>query len=97
MIEKRKIVIAWYRPSQWDRLLEISLDADELEKTYQEWITQAEEKIDKMKKIGLNPVKIDVDVEKLKKWCEKVNQPIDGSARVEYAIYAAQDEENVLE
>ena len=37
--------VAWYRPGQRDRLLEISSDRAELEDTYDEWKAVAEENL----------------------------------------------------
>jgi hypothetical protein len=36
---------------------------------YQDWLEQADEKVNEVKKDGLNVVKIDIDMEELKKWC----------------------------
>lgn len=98
MIEKNKthIALAWYRKDQWDKLLEISIDGDELEQTYEEWVTQANQKIEAMKNKGLNLIRIDVEVNALRSWCEKERRPVDGAARSEYAIVAAQNGENIL-
>ena len=36
-IVKTKVGIAWYTPDQWQILLDISADRDDLEATYAEW------------------------------------------------------------
>ncbi len=47
-------------------------------------------------KNGINVVKVNIDVEALKKWCEESCRPVDGSARSEYAAYLAQNNKNIL-
>ncbi len=37
-----QVGIAWYRPEQWARLLEISEDRDDLETTWEEWRREVE-------------------------------------------------------
>ncbi len=51
--------------------------------TYQEWPEQADEKMNEVKKDGLNVVKTDIDMEELKKWCEDSDKPVDGYTRSE--------------
>lgn len=97
MAESSKIIaVAWYRRYQWNQLLSCSVDTDELESTYQEWLDQAAKKIAKIKAAGINIVRVDVDVEKLIKWCEDMGRPVDGESRSLYAAIAAKDERNIL-
>jgi len=49
-----------------------------------------------MRKSGLNVVKIDIDMEELKKWCKASDKPVDGYTRNEYAVYLAQYNLNIL-
>ena len=72
MLNNNRIVaIAWYRENQWDGLLSCSIDSYELERSYQEWLAQAVTKIAKLKKSGINVVKVNVDVNELQKWCKR--------------------------
>lgn len=58
--------MAWYRPDQWHRLLEIADDAEDLEETYEDWRASAEMAIEELSRSGLRPIqKVDVDVEQL--------------------------------
>ena len=75
------IGVAWYRREQWDRLLEIAADRDQLEGTYDEWKANAEAALPKLVRSGILPRKIDVDVEELLRWCHAQKCPGDGSAR----------------
>jgi len=76
--------VAWYRPEQWERLREISEDWDKLETTYEDWKRNAERALREMRKAGMYPEKIDIDVEDLLHWCNEQNRPIDSNARVQY-------------
>ncbi len=75
---------AWYRREQWDRLREISIDVEELEDTYDEWVGNAELSYNEYLDSGMKIHKIDVDVEELLIWSKAENLQIDGSARSRY-------------
>ncbi len=92
----RNIALAWYRQDQWQLLLDYSTDSDKLERTYQEWLEQAEEKVNEMGKDGINVIKIDINIEKMKKWCKRHDKPIDGNTRSEYAVFLAKNNLNIL-
>ncbi len=90
------LALAWYRQDQWQLLLDYSTDSDKLERTYQEWLEHAEEKVKEMSESGLNVVKIDINIEDMKKWCEKSDKPIDGYSRSEYVVFLAHNNLNIL-
>jgi len=94
--DNKNIVIAWYRADQWKQLIEISEDSADLETSYEEWSQQAEKAIEEMKKTGLIPVKIDVEVAALKKWCKEEDKPINARTRTNYALFSAQKGKNIL-
>jgi hypothetical protein len=93
----RNLALAWYRQDQWQLLLDYSTDSDRLERTYQEWLEHAEKKVNEMGKEGINVVKIDINIEDMKKWCERHDKPIDGYTRSEYAVFLAQNNLNILQ
>ena len=76
--------VAWYRPEQWERLREISIDKDVLEETHAEWLQNAEKGLKEFRRQGVEPVKVDVDVEELLRWCESRGMAVDGKARANY-------------
>jgi len=78
------IGVAWYRPEQWDRLLQIAADREVLEDTFEEWKVIAEESLKKFAR-GYHLRKVDIDVEELLGWCNAHNRPVDGAARSEFA------------
>jgi len=85
MNEKRvKIGVAWYKPEQWDRLREISVDRKDVEFTYEEWLKNAQKTLGGLLLSGLDIEKYEVDVEALLAWCKSKNIPVDGKARSSY-------------
>lgn len=73
--------IAWYRPGEWSRLLEISADRDELEDTYEEWLKNAETRLHEMVEAGINATRVYINIDELQNWCIAQGCPIDASAR----------------
>jgi len=61
--------IAWFRADQWQLLRSLSTDADELEKTYEEWVAIAEKTVQDLTRQGVPARKVDVDVNELQVWC----------------------------
>jgi hypothetical protein len=83
---KEKVVtgVGWYRPEQWQRLREISVDVDQLEKTHAEWLEFAEKTVKDLERLGVSIIKVDVDVEELQSWSQQQGLPVDGKARAEF-------------
>lgn len=79
------VAIAWYKPEQWQRLLDISEDRAGLETTHAEWEKNAVQSMKKLMRGGLRLVKMSVDVEELLQWCLAGNQPVNGETRATYA------------
>jgi hypothetical protein len=77
--------IAWYRRDQWARLREISLDADEIEATYDEWLECAWKRMSELRQHGCEAQRVDVDTEELLRWCTKKGVRVDAAARSEFA------------
>jgi hypothetical protein len=83
-MDKQKTGIAWYRAEQWERLREISVDRNNLEKTHIEWLQVAEEMLMKLSAEGFDVVRYEVDVELLLKYCKDHKIPINGNSRSRY-------------
>jgi hypothetical protein len=79
-----KLGIAWFRPEQWSRLLEISEDRADLEETFAEWEGLAEEKLRGLRAQGLAVEKVTIDVEEFLAWCKSRGLSVDASARSQY-------------
>ena len=84
--QEKVIGVGWYKPEQWALLLSASVDRDELESTYAEWLTSAESSLKAIRKTGWTLIKIDIDVEELIFWCNKAGMPLDGNARAQFII-----------
>ncbi|NOT49550.1 MAG: hypothetical protein HOP17_17640 [Acidobacteria bacterium] len=78
--------IGWYSREQYDTLLEISDDVDELEPTYEEWAAAAEKAFQNSVTAGISMERVPVDVEKLLSWCSERGLPVDGKARSQYVV-----------
>jgi len=76
--------VGWYRPEQWQRLLEISSDRDRLEGTHEEWLESARRVFNRLKREGLPVVKMEVDVEDMLAWCSKNGLAVNGESRAKY-------------
>jgi hypothetical protein len=88
--EKSVMGVGWYRPEQWQRLREISVDADKLEKTHAEWLGIAEKTVKDLERLGLSIIKVDVDVEELQSWSHQQGLPVDGNARAQFITIKTQ-------
>ena len=82
--------VAWYSPSQWKRLREVSADPDQLEQTHREWVATYERATRELAAQGLTMVKVPVEVSELEKWCRERNLAIDGGARAQYVLETVQ-------
>jgi len=85
--EQRGIVgVGWYRPEQWERLLEISSDRDQLEGTYEEWLGNATRVFRYLKRQGFAVVKTEIALEDLLAWCAKRELEVNGESRAKYIM-----------
>jgi hypothetical protein len=84
---KGKIAIgfAWYRPAQWQRVREISDDAEDMADTYVQWLQLAEQNLNKLRSSGVHVEKVDIDSEQLIRWCNERGLRITGESRSQYA------------
>ena len=85
-----RLGIAWYREDQWSLLHTVSVDADNLEKTYAEWLSFAQTRYDELVKKGTRVEKVDVDVQDMASWCRELGRKVDGTGRTAYVVYMLQ-------
>jgi len=57
--------VAWYSPTQWQQIREVSADAEQLETTFQEWLVAAEQAFEKMTALGIAPIKVPIEAQDL--------------------------------
>jgi hypothetical protein len=95
--QNTEVGIAWYEPEQWQRLLEISADRDELEESHQEWVRDVERAIKELNRNGIQCVKVAMDLEQLLAWCQSQNIPVNGEARSRYVAEKLQSDRGETE
>jgi hypothetical protein len=82
--KKLVIGIAWYRASDWNRLLEMSEDRDELESSHAEWVEQANRTMKKLARDGTSVRRVVINLDELAAWCAKHNVPVNGESRADF-------------
>ena len=80
-MEKKIIGIAIYRPEDWERLLEISYDRDQLEDTWFEWNDSVHKFENDLQQRGIKYEKILIDLNELIEYCKRQGLRIDGRSR----------------
>jgi hypothetical protein len=95
MGSKQDMVVgfAWYRPQQWQRVRDISTDADDLEETYEGWLRLADNKLAELRSSGLRVEKVDIDSEQLVLWCNEHGLKLNAQARSRYAAEKLRDQD----
>ena len=83
--------IAWYKSEQWELLKKISLDADQLENTYVEWLEFAQKKLLELQAMGYKFEKVEVDVGELLAWCNERSLPVNSDSRAEFVTFKLQN------
>jgi hypothetical protein len=78
--------VAWYSPSQWKRLKEVSAEPEKLHPTYRKWVEAFERTMGELTERGLKTTKVRVDISELQKWCGHKKLRIDGEARSQYVL-----------
>jgi hypothetical protein len=78
------IGIGFYSPQDYETLRTISVDADKLCKTYDEWLTGINETAAQLKQQGVEVKFIAVNPPELQAWCNKHSRPVDGAARAQF-------------
>jgi hypothetical protein len=79
------VCFAWYRPEQWQRVRDISADAEALENSFEEWLGLAEAKLLELRSSGADVKKVDIDSEQLILWCNERGFEVNASVRSRYA------------
>ncbi len=85
------IGIAWFLPDQWERLRTIAIDANQLEDTYQGWLSYAQQQFVLLKSRGLNVRKVFIDVDELVAWCSAKKLPVNGESRSHFVADKLQE------
>ena len=88
--------IAWFRAEQYPHFLAIVVDASKRHDTYLEWLDSALEQFTKLRALGLQVVKVEVDVNEFEHWCRAQGCAIDGSACAAFVSYKLASGEAVI-
>jgi len=79
-----KVGMAWYRPEQWGRLRQISDDVNDLEETYEEWLSIATQKLAELQALGMEIEKVEIDINELQAYCNNQAAPVNAKSRAEF-------------
>ncbi len=82
--------MVWYKKEHWESLKALFDDADMLPKTYEDWLSRAEEMQAKVQAAGDMVIKVYIDPETFPEWCEKKGVKMNAEARSQLAIEVAQ-------
>jgi hypothetical protein len=77
--------IAWYRREDYDLLMSMFLDRENLDDTFDEWLSQALQVSDKLTREGLVVEKAIVDPNTFPAWCGSNGLEMDAKGRMQYA------------
>ncbi|HEV3122330.1 MAG TPA: hypothetical protein VGY53_10520, partial [Isosphaeraceae bacterium] len=77
---------AWYDHAQYQRLLGVADDRDELDDTFDDWHRVALRALKEFSRQGFAVQKVLVDVEELVLWCKEQGYKNDSEARTRYVL-----------
>jgi len=78
------IGIGIYQKGQWPLLLETADDAEMMIAAYDEWLRGIEILIENIKTVGIEPVRVEIDVYELLAYCRKFNFRNNGETRSQF-------------
>ncbi len=81
----RAVGIAWYSRQDYRRALEIMEDADQLPRTFDQWLKRAEATERQIKRAGHVVVRAMIKPEEFAAWCRAKGLNTDAKARTEWA------------
>jgi len=84
--------IATYRPDQWEEFLASAADREILEDTWEEWNEGLEKLIAGLEARSIPFVRVPLDIEEIKHFCEEQGIRNDSAARANLAMRKAKDE-----
>ncbi len=76
--------MGWYRPEDWERLLQVVSDRGRLHDSYAEWLAEAEWAERNVSATGHRVVRVFVDPDELAGWCLVRGRAPDAAARAEF-------------
>jgi len=82
-----KIGIGEYRKKDYQEILKLSEDRQDMNATWEAWKKKRAEAINNFKKLGITTIDILVTPEELVNYCREKGLKINGAARAEYVRY----------
>lgn len=82
---------AMYAPGDWEHLLSVSVDREDLHDSYFEWLQSAMTQMQKMKDAGIIVKRVVIDIEELLAWCSGRGVPCNGEARSLFTAKKAEE------
>ena len=82
--QENAVPVPWYREDQWDLLRRHAPDADEFETTYEEYAAGMRTGEENLRRAGLNPYRVWIDVAQMLRWCREKGYDLDGDSRASY-------------
>ncbi len=76
--------IAWYSREDWPKLKSVAADPEVIEETYDEWLQVVERTRRQLRAQGLEPERVEVNIDELVEWCREAQRPVDAFARAEF-------------
>jgi len=81
------IGIGEYQKKDYQEILKISEDKDNMDKTWEEWKASKNRALEKFKKMGLKPINILVKPKELVQYCREKGLKINGKSRADFITY----------
>ena len=77
--------VAWYSPEQWEQMKAVVPDPENLEPSYEEWVSMASAALVQLKEAGIVWEKVLIEAEEFVAWCEEGQRALGSSARSQFA------------
>ena len=77
--------IAWYESAEaFNNMKSVVSDKEIWEDTYDEWLDIATPKLSEFKKVGINPIRVNLIAANFIEWCKTENRKPDAAGRAAY-------------
>ena len=80
--------IVWYKREDYDTLRKLFTDSDQLQDTYDEWLSEAERVLNNLQSHGQNCRKVFQDPRTFPAWCAERSLEANAAARSEFGAWA---------
>ncbi|GJE56951.1 hypothetical protein [Methylobacterium thuringiense] len=88
MARPRRVGLPWYNPEHYEALRRSLSDGEKLPARYETWRVSTEQVEREVQRSGVEVVRVPIEPEAFKAWCECTGSTYDGAARSRYAAEA---------